>query len=132
MNLHQLALATLLIAPPFVQAQQPPPPAAAIPAEFPADATPLSAAELKEKLADKVFNVQLANGGTWRLDYRSNGFFYVNVGGGGNGSGPWRTEDGKLCTQVRSSDAACNEVRQRGELLYLKRMSGEVIALVPK
>ena len=113
-------------------AQTPPPAPTPMPTEFPPDATALTAAELKERLADKVFSVQLANGGSWRLDYRANGHFFVNVGGGGNASGPWRTEDGKLCSQVRGSDAACNEVRQRGELLYLKRTSGEVVTMIPK
>lgn len=103
-----------------------PPPA---PTEFPADAAPLSAAALKEKLAGKVFNVKLHNGDGWRLEYRTNGFFHVNVGSFSS-SGPWDTDGSKLCAKLRGQDTACNEIRQSGDTLYLKRTSGEVIALV--
>lgn len=102
-----------------------------LPKDFPEGATPLAAPELKERVAGKVFKVSLADGGSWRLEYRANGYFFINTSGGFNSSGQWRTEDSKLCSQGKSIPTACNEVRLSGELMHLKRTNGEVIALVP-
>jgi hypothetical protein len=85
----------------------------ALPTEFPAASRPVAAASLKESLAGKTFNVDLADGTRWRLEY-------------------WRADDSRLCTRLRGAEMSCNEVRDAGGLLYLKRGSGEVIALQPR
>lgn len=102
------------------------------PTEFPADAQPLSAADLARKVSGKVFNVELQNGIRWRLDYKTNGYLFVNVSNGMATSGPWRAEEGRLCTHMRGGSASCNEVREQGQRLYVKRDNGDVIALNPQ
>ena len=102
------------------------------PTEFPADAQPVSADELARKLSGKVFNVELQNGMRWRLDYKANGYLFVNVSNGAATSGPWRAENSRLCTHMRGSSASCNEVREQGQRLYLKRDNGDVIVLDPQ
>jgi hypothetical protein len=102
---------------------------ATLPIEFPADSKPLSAAALKDAIAGRTFNVELADGSRWRLEYKTNGYFFVNTSSGFNGTGDWRAEDARLCTRLRGGDLSCNEVRDAGGVLHLKRDSGEVIAL---
>ena len=102
------------------------------PREFPADAQSVAASDLARKLAGKVFNVQLHDGMRWRLDYRANGYLFVNASNGGATSGPWRAEEGRLCTQMKGAAGSCNEVREQGQRLYLKRDNGDVIALDPQ
>ena len=75
----------------------------------------------------KVFDVSLADGSSWRLEYKSNGYFFVNTSTGFNGSGQWQAEDGRLCGQLRGGDRSCNEVRFSQDRMHLKRNSGEVI-----
>ncbi len=104
----------------------------ALPIEFPSDSRPLPAAALKDSIAGKVFTVALADGTRWRLEYKANGYFFVNTSTGFNGTGDWRAEDERLCTRLRGNDPSCNEVRGAGGLVYLKRNSGEVIALTPR
>ena len=100
------------------------------PADFPADATTLSAAALQEAFAGKVFAVKLTDGTGWRLEYKSNGYFWVNTSKGFSDTGKWSTTDGKLCGEGQKIRASCNEVRANGKALLLKRDSGEIIELV--
>jgi hypothetical protein len=101
----------------------------ALPVEFPAASKSVSAAVLKEAIAGKTFTVDLADGSHWRLEYKSNGYFFVNTSSGFNGSGDWRADEERLCTRLRGEALSCNEVRDVGGVLYLKRISGEVIVL---
>jgi Protein of unknown function (DUF995) len=118
-----LSLSTLVVASASAQT---------VPKEFPADGTPSSAAALKERFAGKVYAATLADGTRWRIDYKSNGYFFVDTSTGFRGTGDWHTDDGKLCSRLHGANASCNEVREVGEVIYLKRDSGEVIALSPK
>ena len=102
------------------------------PKEFPAEGTIPPAAAVKERFAGKVYAATLADGTRWRLDYKSNGYFFVDTSTGFRGTGDWHADDGKLCSRLRGGNASCNEVREVGEVIYLKRDSGEVIALTPK
>ena len=97
---------------------------------FPDGAASPNAGELRERLAGKLIKVQLADGSSWRLEYKANGYFYVNTSGGFSDTGEWRTEDGKLCSKGRKITSNCNEVRVVGDALYLKRDSGEIIQFV--
>ncbi|MEO5698417.1 MAG: hypothetical protein ABIQ60_14925 [Burkholderiaceae bacterium] len=104
--------------------------APAMPTEFPADAAPLSASELRDALSGKVYRARIANGDTWRLEYKPNGYYFVDVSNGYRASGTWYTEDGKLCGERRDAPMACSEMRRAGDVLYMKRASsGEVVAL---
>jgi hypothetical protein len=100
------------------------------PLTIPGDATAPTADQLKATLAGKIFRVKVADGSSWRLDYRGNGYWYVDVSTGFRDTGKWRTEDGKLCTEGRAVRAACNDVRLQGEAIFLKRDSGEIVRLV--
>lgn len=95
--------------------------------QFPEGASVPTAAEVKKYLDDKVFGIKLADGNTWRLEYKANGHFFVNTSTGFNGSGQWQAEDGKLCGQLKGRDRGCNDVRIYQELMHLKRDSGEII-----
>ena len=92
----------------------------------------MAAATLKESLAGRTFNVALADGSRWRLEYKANGYFFVNTSSGFNGTGDWRADDERLCARLRGGQMSCNEVRAAGGVLFLKRDSGEVIALRPQ
>jgi hypothetical protein len=105
---------------------------ASLPVEFPATAKPLAAAALKDAIAGKIFKVDLADGTHWRLEYKANGYFFVNTSPGFNGTGDWRADDERLCARLRGREMSCNEVRDVGGVLHLKRDSGEVIALKPR
>jgi hypothetical protein len=100
--------------------------------EFPADLPKLSADALKQKVSGKTFAVKLANGTSWKLEYKSNGYYFVNTSTGFNGSGAWQVTEGQLCGQPRGEPMTCNDVRERADGLVLKRQSGEVIVLVPQ
>jgi hypothetical protein len=102
-----------------------------VPTEFPADARPLSAAAMTERVSGKVIQAQPAQGPSWRLDYRDSGYVYLDTANGFRDTGRWRVEDGKLCAEWKKATSGCNEVRESGGTLYLKRMNGEVITLVP-
>ena len=108
------------------------PAAPGAPTEFPADATTPGAGGLNELLAGKTFSVKLADGASWRLEYKLSGYYFVNTSSGFNGSGKWYAQDGKLCSETSSTPQVCADARVSGGLLYVKRMNGEVIVLIPK
>jgi hypothetical protein len=89
-------------------------------------ATP-SADELKTLLAGNTFTVDRPDGNHWRLEFKSNGYFFVNTNSGYADSGEWKTEDGKICSQPKKGTAACNEVRMDKGALTLKRTNGEIV-----
>lgn len=86
------------------------------------------AAELSERL-NGVWTTRLANGVGWRMDFRDNGFLYMDVSNGARDTGKWRTEDGRVCFEFRQFPSSCSPWRIAGERLYVKRDSGEVLTL---
>lgn len=107
--------------------------AAPAPQPFPADAVVPSAAELRERMAGKVFGVKNADGSSLRLDFRSNGYMYFDSSSGNRGAAEWRPEDGRACFKFsRDREFACNEVRVSADMLHLRRTSGEVIRYEPR
>ena len=102
----------------------------AMPTEFPADAAPPTSDELRAKLAGKVFRVKPADGNTWRLEYKSNGYVFLNTGTGYRDTGKWRVEGSSACIDWQKGSGGCSETRMNGEAIYFKRTSnGEVVAL---
>jgi hypothetical protein len=99
---------------------------------FPGGAAALTSAEIKQRLEDRTLDVKLDDGVTWRLEYKSSGFFFVNTSRGFSGSGPWSAEEGKLCGQLHGAPRACAEVRLYQDVVHYKRDSGEIIRLVPR
>ena len=132
MNFHIPARAVWTIAAFAAQAMLVPVHAQSAAEDFPAGATALSAAQIKERLDGKVFGVKLANGMTWRLDYNARGHFFVDVSSGFRSKGEWSAEDGKLCAQLAGRERSCNEMRLHQDLLHLKRDNGEIVQLVPR
>lgn len=127
---HHITLAALIpLACAMAQAQSATP---TNPTEFPADATTLSADELRAQLISGVYDAKLANGDTWRLEYKDNGYYFVNTGSGYNDSGTWSIVDGKLCGKRTKSEFGCTEIRAQVEkkTLHMKRANGDVIALI--
>ncbi|WP_418318330.1 hypothetical protein [Piscinibacter sakaiensis] len=102
--------------------------------EFPSGAASPSAAELKERLAGKSFDVQLKNGISWRLQYNTMGYFFVDASTGGRTSGSWSAEDGKLCSQLKGNPSPqCSDVRvHQNQLVVRRTVNGELITLVPR
>jgi hypothetical protein len=105
----------------------------AVPLEFPAGATPIGAEPLKARLTDRVFGAKMTDGRAWRFEWKSNGYFFINIDSGYSDSGKWRTEDGKVCAEMQKTGASCSDMRVVGDVLYMKRASnGEVVALQPR
>ena len=100
--------------------------------DFPDSAAPASSAELTSRLTGKLFTVQLKNGVSWRLEFNSNGYFFVDTSTGGKTSGTWRAEEGTLCSQVKGGDAQCSDARLHDGFLYVRRADGEVIKYLPR
>ena len=125
MSTRLIAALALATATTVAQAQAP-----AAPPDFPADAQPLTADALRQRLSGKVFSAKPAAGAAWRLQYQASGYFYINAGSYSDG-GNWRVEGSQLCSEPQKSKAGCNEMRLAGESLYMKRDSGEIIKLEP-
>jgi len=104
----------------------------ALPIDFPDGAQSPTAAQLAEQLGGRVFTAKLFDGVTWRMEYQSSGYLFLNVSTGQRDSATWRTEDGRVCLEFRGRfPSGCTEFRMRGDTLYLKRSStGEVVALL--
>lgn len=99
---------------------------------FPDGSTRPTAGDVGTHVAGRVFDVALADGTTWRLQYTGHGYLFVDTSKGFRGEGQWRSEDGQLCSQLRGRPAGCNEVRLHQGVLHLQRDSGEIIRLLPR
>ena len=89
--------------------------------------------EVKRALSDKRFTVDLADRSSWKLEYKANGYFFVNTSAGFNGSGTWKIQDDKVCTDGKGMNASCGVVYQRGDSLFMRRSAtGEIIELRPR
>lgn len=105
---------------------------AALAQEFPQGGESMSNADIRKYVEDKVHDVKLADGTSWRLEYKSNGYFFINTSRGFNGDGQWQVEDGKLCGQLRGRERTCNEVRLLKGVMHYKRDNGEIVQFVPR
>lgn len=101
---------------------------------FPEGATSPSATALKAHLDDRVFATALADGTTWRLEFKSGGYLFVDTSRGGSFKGEWKTEDGRICTKMGlGAEVACSEARLHDGMLHVKRAAnGELIRYTPK
>ena len=99
---------------------------------FPEGAETPGAEQIQQWLGGRVFDVRIADGNDWRLEYKRTGYFFVDTKKGGRADGTWRTEPGQLCGHLRGRDPGCNAVRMHGERLYLQRDSGEVVRFDPR
>ena len=105
---------------------------AASAADFPDGATTPSAAELQQRLAGNNFSVAYANGGNARLQFKRDGYFFVNTSSNYSDNGEWRVEDGKVCTRSQKQGANCFAARVDADRLLIQRANGEIIRYEPK
>lgn len=105
---------------------------AAVPTDFPADAEVAADAALRQRFADRVFRVQPAAGPGWRLEFKAGGYVFLDTDSGTRDTGRWRIEGTRLCVDWQRVNSGCVEMRILEDVLYMKRGSGEVVALRPK
>jgi hypothetical protein len=104
----------------------------AMPTEFPADSAVLPADALQQRMAGKVYKARLTDGATWRLEYKANGYVFLNTGTGFSDTGKWSVKGEQLCTDWNRAPSGCLETRASNEAVYIKRSNtGEVVALRP-
>ena len=106
--------------------------AASVAQGFPADATAPSDEEIKKYVESGVLTAAIADGTTWRLEYKPNGYFFINTSRGFNSDGQWQAEGGKLCGALKGRDRTCNEVRMHQGVLHYKRDNGEIVQFKPR
>ena len=97
--------------------------------EFPEGSASLSPDALSTAVAGKVFSAKTAQGQVWRWQFKSDGYFFINIGNFSDG-GKWSAKESTLCTQGSRIAYSCNEVRTLGQELLLKRDNGEVVKLL--
>ena len=97
--------------------------------EFLADSTSPTDEALQAHVSGKTFKVKTAKGDSWRLEYKANGYAYLNAGGGYSDSGKWRVEKGQLCNDwTKLSSNTCSDVKMKDALLYFTRVvNGEIL-----
>jgi hypothetical protein len=107
-------------------------PPATFATEFPPGAQVLEPATATRLVAERPLTFQATGGPLLRLQYRSDGFAFVNSPGG-NDSGKWRVEGTQLCVEWSRFPSSCNELRLAGDKLYVKRsVGGEVVQFLPQ
>lgn len=97
---------------------------------FPDGVTSPGAADIQQRLSGKVFNIKLADGSMWHVQYGNDGAFDFKSSKGFTDHGDWKAEDGKICSKGSKIPYACNDVRMKGDDLYLKRDNGEIVQFV--
>lgn len=116
---------SLLLFPTCVLAQ------GSVPLEFPPDATAVSEDVLRTRVAGKVFNAQPAQGVSWKLDYRANGYMFLETSSGYRDTGTWSVEGDKLCGHWQKLGPSCSTTRVNDEVIYIKRVSnGEIVRMI--
>ncbi len=97
--------------------------------EFLADSTIPTDDALRAHLSGKNFNAKPAAGAAWRMQYKADGYAFINISNGYSDSGKWRVEKGQLCTDFKKTTPSCSDTRLKNEVLYVKRVSnGEILA----
>ncbi|MFG5779106.1 hypothetical protein ACFIQF_18730 [Comamonas sp. J-3] len=97
---------------------------------FPDGARTPTAAELQAVLTGKSFSFSTPRGNV-RSDYAAQGNGLTIFFPGGSDTGTWRTEDGRVCMDLRKQGAVCNDIRLVGSELYQKRSTGDVVKSTP-
>ena len=101
--------------------------------DFPPETRIPDAAAIRQQLADRSFEVKLADGSSWRIEFKSSGYMFLDTSKGVRDSGTWRSEDGQWCFDMQKFGKGCNTTREKDSQLYFKRISnGEVVGLVPR
>ena len=98
---------------------------------FTAEAKPLEQASLLQRISGKAFTYKNLAGTTVRVEYKENGYVFVNVGAAKD-NGKWRIEDSSVCVEFSRFPSGCSEFRSVGETLQVMlKSNGEVVNLNP-
>ena len=101
-----------------------------LPTEYPADSKPVLGDELKSLLSGRVFTVKTVRDGDWRLEFKDNGYAFLDTAGGYRDSGKWWVEAGKWCVHLSKGSEACSDMRSIGSTHYYKRASNlEIVSM---
>ena len=98
--------------------------------EFPADAEIIEGEALRQRMAGKSFTAVAADGQEMRLQYKENGFAFIDTSRGFRDTGKWRVDGKNICTDWSRAPNGCAEVRFQGEVVYLRRISNNEILLL--
>jgi hypothetical protein len=99
-------------------------------AGFPDGATTPSAADIQQHITGKAFDIKLADGSMWHVQYGRGSDYDFKSSKGFADHGDWKAEDGKICSKGSKIPYSCSEVRMKGDDMYLKRDSGEIVQFV--
>jgi hypothetical protein len=91
-----------------------------------------SAEEIHKLLSGNAFTAERPDGNHWKMEFKANGYYFLNTNSGYSDSGEWKVENGKLCAVPKKTPAACSEARLSNGLLVLKRTNGEIVTYKPK
>ena len=73
-----------------------------------------------------------ADGQEMRLQYKDNGFAFIDTNRGFRDTGKWRVEGKNVCTDWSRAPSGCGEARAKGEIVHIRRVSNnEVLMLKP-
>jgi hypothetical protein len=91
-----------------------------------------SVEEMHKLLSGNAFTVDRPDGNHWKIEFKANGYYFMNTNSGYSDSGEWKVENGKLCAQPKKTPAGCSEAKLNNGLLVLKRPNGEIVTYKPK
>ena len=101
-----------------------------MPTEFPDGAVPMAPEDLSARIGGKVHRIKFFDGSAARIDYKTNGYVFLDMSSGFRDSGNWRVDGTKLCTEWRQVKSSCSEARLKDETVYVKRVvNGEIVSL---
>ena len=102
----------------------------AFPTEYPAEAKPVAGSEISSRFTGKVFTVKSMTSGSWRLEFDTRGYAFVDTDSGYRDSGPWRVEGERWCAKMARTGDNCADLYAVGETLFYKRVkNGEVVSM---
>lgn len=105
---------------------------AALNTDFPADAEMIEGDALRQRMAGKSFKAVAADGVEMRLQYKNDGFAFVDTSRGFRDTGKWRVEGKNVCVEWNRAPSGCSEARAKGEFVHIRRISTpEVLTLKP-
>jgi hypothetical protein len=101
----------------------------ALPTEYPEGSVALTGDAIRNQLAGKVYTVRPSDGTTWRLEFTTNGYLFLDTSYGYRDSGKWRIDSNSWCAELKQT-GNCSDLRQKGEVFYYKRTAtGEVLPM---
>jgi len=85
---------------------------------------------IREQLAGKTYTVKPSDGTTWRLEFKADGYAFLDTSRGYRDSGKWRIDVNSWCIELQKSGLACSELRRKGDVFYYRRISnGEIVPM---